>query len=228
MTRRTSARIAGFTFLFYIAVAFPSIVLFNRAIRGQGTAAKLAGIAAHATDVRLAIVLTLFSCFSALVLAVTLYRITRDQDPDLAALAFTCRVAEGLVGGVWVVAELGLLWLATAGKEADAPDSAAASALGAFLLKVLEWSPLISGTFFAVGSTLFSYLFLRGRLIPAWLAWLGVVASALLVVLLPAYLVEFMEGPTLNVAWMLMLVFEVTLALRLLIKGVGGAPARSM
>lgn len=54
MTPRTNARIAGFTFLFYIAVAFPSMVLFNRARSGAGLAAQLAGIAQHEADLRLA------------------------------------------------------------------------------------------------------------------------------------------------------------------------------
>ncbi|HEY6110288.1 MAG TPA: DUF4386 family protein, partial [Gemmatimonadales bacterium] len=93
MTRRTNARIAGFTFLFYIAVAFPSMVLFNRATSGAGTAAKLAGLAQHAADVHLAVVLSLAGCCSALVLAVTLHAITREQDPDLAMLGLVFRVA---------------------------------------------------------------------------------------------------------------------------------------
>jgi len=79
--------------------------------------------------VRVAIVLTLLTCFAALVLAVTLYRITRDQDPDLAMLALTCRVGEGVVSGIFILATLGLLWLGTA-SGASAPDAAAASALG--------------------------------------------------------------------------------------------------
>jgi hypothetical protein len=56
MTRTTNARIAGFTYLFYIAVAFPATVLLTRATSGDGTAARLAGLARHATDVRLAVV----------------------------------------------------------------------------------------------------------------------------------------------------------------------------
>jgi hypothetical protein len=44
MTRTTNAKIAGFTFLFYIAVAFPAMVLPNRAAAGEGIAAKLAGM----------------------------------------------------------------------------------------------------------------------------------------------------------------------------------------
>src|SRR3954464_16080079 len=98
MTRTTNARVAGFTFLFYLAAGIASMILFGRASGGTGTAARLAAIAQHATDVRIAFLLSLLTCFAALVLAVTLYSITREQDPDLAMLALTCRLGEGLVG----------------------------------------------------------------------------------------------------------------------------------
>ena len=220
MTLKTNARLAGFTFLFYIAVAFPSMVLFGRATSGEGIAAKFASIAQHATDVRIAVVLSLLGCFSALVLAVTLYAITREVDANLAMLALTCRVAEGVISGISIPETLGLLWLATA-TGANAPDPGAAHALGAYLLK---GDMAVTATFFAVGSTLFSYLFLRGRMIPVALAWLGVLASVLLVVLLPAQLAGFLKGPVTFYIFMPMLVFEVALALWLIIKGVA-APA---
>jgi len=216
MTRTTNARIAGFTYLFYIAVALPSAILFDRATSGEGIAAKLASIAQHATDVRVTVVLSLLSCFAALVLAVTLYAITRDEDRDLAMLGLACRVAEGVTGAISIPATLGLLWLATA-TGADAPDRTAAQALAAFLLKD---SPIIAATFFAVGSTLFSYLLLRGRMVPVALAWLGVLASVVLVALLPAQLVGLVKGPVLDFMWLPMLGFEVMLALWLIIKGV--------
>jgi hypothetical protein len=217
MTRTTNARLAGFTYLFYIAVAFPSMVLFDRATSGNGTAAKLASIARHASDVRVAVVLSLLGCFSALVLAVTLYGITRDEDHELAMLGLTFRVGEGVVGAAGITKVLGLLSLASAGAGAASAEVAAANALGAFLLMP---GSLISATFFAVGSTLFSYLLLRGRMVPVPLAWLGVVASVLLTVLLPAQLAGFLKGPLTFYIWMPMLVFEVVLALWLLIKGV--------
>src|SRR2546429_510627 len=110
MTRMTNARVAGFTFLFYIAVGITAMVLFGQATGGEGIAAKLASIAQHATKVRLTVLLTLLEGLSALVLAVTLYAITRDQDPDLAMLGLTCRVAEGITG-IFVARTLGLLWL---------------------------------------------------------------------------------------------------------------------
>jgi len=47
MTRRTNARIAGFTFLFYIAAGITTPVLSGRATQGEGIPAKLASIAQH-------------------------------------------------------------------------------------------------------------------------------------------------------------------------------------
>lgn len=222
MTRTTNARIAGFTFLFYIAVAFPSMVLLNRATRGEGVAAQLASIAQHVSDVRAAVVLSLFGCFSALVLAVTLYRITREQDADLAMLALTCRVAEGVISGVSLPETLGLLSLATA-TGANAPDASGAHALGAYLLGS---DIAVTATFFAVGSTLFSYLFLRGRMIPVALAWLGVLASVLLVVGLPLQIAGVLRGSITQLMYLPMLAFEIPLGLWLLIKGVA-APAQT-
>ncbi len=217
MTLRTNARIAGVTFLVYIAAGLASMALFARATRGEGVAAQLATIAQHATDVRLTILLNLVMNLCALVLAVTLYAITREQDRDLAMLGLTCRLAEG-IAGMDVSGTLGLLWLATA-TDATALDAGAASTLGAHFLKMGKTMGA-SATFFAVGSTLFSWLFLRGRMIPVALAWLGVLASILLVVCLPLQLAGFLGGPVTSFMWLPMLVFEVALALWLIVKGV--------
>jgi hypothetical protein len=127
--------------------------------------------------------LSLLQSFSALVLGVTLYALTREQGPVLALLALTCRIAEAIQYGE-------------------------------------------SAIYFAMGSLFFSWLLLRGRLIPAALAQLGVIASALLVVVLPLQLVGLFGVSmswTSSVTWLVwlpMLVFEVTLALWLIIKGV--------
>lgn len=168
MTRTTNARLAGFTFLFYITAGIATLVLAGRA---------------HATDV-----LSVLNSFAALVLGVTLFAITREQDPDLAMLGLTCRVVEAIPGGAGVGA-----------------------------------------IFFAVGSTLFSWLLLRGRIIPAALAWLGVLASVLLVVILLLQRAGLFGGAvhwSSSVTWLIwlpMLVFEVAIALWLLIKGVAAS-----
>jgi len=168
MTRRTNARIAGVTFFVYLAAGIASLALSGRA---------------HATDV-----LSLFTSLSALVLGVTLYAITRVEDPDLAMLALTCRVVESIPG---------------------------------------HGGP----TFFAVGSTIFCWLLLRGRMIPVALARLGVAASVLLVAILPlqraglfASAVSWFSGITWFM-WLPMLVFELSLAVWFIVKGVA-TPAK--
>jgi hypothetical protein len=78
---------------------------------------------------------------------------------------------------------------------------------------------LIGSIFFAVGSTVFAWLFVRGRLIPAWLAWLGVVGSALLVLVLPLELRGFVEAGALQLVWLPVAIFELVLAAWLILKG---------
>jgi hypothetical protein len=225
MTRTTNARLAGFMFLFYIATGIASMVLFRQATSGaEGTAATLASLAQHAPTVRLTAVLALLTFFDAVVLAVALYALTRDQDPDLALLALCCRATEGVIAATSAVRTLGLLSVATAGIAAAAPDAAAGQALGALLLQQGGAGTIIAATCFAVGSMLYSYLFLRAGSIPVSLAWLGIVASVLLAVALTVQLAGFLRGPVTYYVWIPMAVFEVTLGLWLLIKGVA-APA---
>lgn len=218
MTRRTNARIAGLTFLLYIAVAFPAMVLSARATGGESAAAPLVSIAQHVTEMRITILLEVLSGFCALVLAVTLYGLTRDEDRELAMLGFACRAGEGLAG-VFPLTTLGLLWLGT-NAGPSAPDVASANALAAYLIKVGTWQTISASLLFATGSTVFAYLLLRGRMIPAALAWLGVVGSALLVVILPLQLAGFITGLVTQLVWIPVALFELTLAPWLLIKGV--------
>jgi len=166
MTLTTNARVAGFTFWIYFAAGIASMLLAGNA---PATA-----------------VLALATSFSALVLGVTLYAITREQDPDIAMLGLTCRVIEAVPGHGEI--------------------------------------------YFAVGSTAFCWLLLRGRMIPVGLAWLGVSASVLLVILLPLQIAGFFGGPrnwsspVTWAVWLPLLVFELTLAVWLITKGVA-APA---
>ena len=123
----------------------------------------------------------------------------------------------------YVPATLTLFWLATA-RGADAPDIAATHALAAYLLRD---DTALTATFFAVGSTAFTYLLLRGRTIPAALAMLGFAASLLLVIGLPLQLAGWLGGPLASFMWLPMLAFEVPLGLWLLTRGVAPDPRAS-
>ena len=162
MTIATNARIAGVTYIVYVAAGMSMM-----AVAGQES---LTGV------------LAIFTSFSALVLGVTLYAITREQDPDLALLALACRFLEAVPGDGYI--------------------------------------------YFAVGSTIFSWLLLKGRMIPAALAWLGVVSSAALFVLLIAQRLGYLGGAgswASPVTWAIslpVLIFELAFAVWLLTRGV--------
>ena len=227
MTRSTNARLAGSAYLSYIVVGILNEVLMYRAAGVNGIAAKLARMADYSTDVRLAIVLKLGECFSVFVLAVALYGITRDEDQELAMLALLCRVAEGVFIATLIPNSQGLLWLASVHTGVSASDVAITNALGAF---VMAPGAPVGAIFFAVGSTIFSYLLLRGRMIPAWLAWWGVLSSAVLVISVPFQIAGFLTGPlagyqAVPAIGLPALVFAPVFALWLLIKGVA-TPAR--
>lgn len=226
MTRTANARLAGFTYLFYIATALPAMLLFERAAAGDRVAARLASIAEHAADMRLIAMLLLLDCVVAFALGVALYGITRDHDHELAVLALCCRVGEGVVAAIPVLATLGLLWLATAAGSGGT-DAAAIDTLGALLLKTRSWATTVAATLFAVGSTLFCYLLLRARAIPVPLAWLGLIASVLCVICFPAQLAGYLLGQAGLLMGLPMLGFELVLGLWLLIKGVAPSTART-
>src|SRR5882762_10387840 len=117
----TNARLAGFTFLAYIATGIASMVLFGQAASGANAAAKLASIAQHATAVRLSAVLTLLTFFEAVVLGVTLFALTHEEDLDLAVLGLCCRVGEGVLGAASAVSTMRLLPVAAASATSGCP-----------------------------------------------------------------------------------------------------------
>lgn len=218
MKRQTSARIAGVTYLFYIAVAFPSMILSSSATAGTTIGARLASVAHHTTYLRVSLILTVLSAFSALTLAVTLYGITRYEDPEVAMFGLVCRVAEGVVGGL-LFSTSGLLWLATV-QGSNTLDAQSAQTIGALLLKAGGWQSGAGATFFAAGSTAFCWLLWRGRMIPAPLAMIGVIGSAIILVEQPLELAGVFKGPIAQMMWIPIAVFEITVAGWFLVKGV--------
>lgn len=216
MTRRTNARIAGIAFVFYIAVALTSMVFDARATRGADVGARLATLAEHTTDATIGIVFGLLAGLSAIVLAVTMRAITRDEDPDIATFGFAFRLLEGLLGFL-PIPTLALLWLAGHRTVLLAPVGV--DAAGDFLFALGTWQVIIASLLFAIGSTAFAWLLVRGRIVPRWIAWPGLAGSVLIAVALAAQLVG-VRGPwIIPVLWGVLLVYELVLAWWLIVKG---------
>jgi hypothetical protein len=201
MTRKANARVAGFTFLFYIAVG----------VTGMALPSQPATTGIH-------VLLSLLIFITALALGVSLYALTRDSDRDLALMALCCRVGEAMFAAIGPVLTLGLAWL---GQPADGepPPAAAGATLSELLAKVSGWNTIIAGTLFAVGSTIFCYLFLQSRTIPRWMAWLGLGASLILLIALPLQLAGYASKSVVQYLWAPMALFEIPFGVWLLVTG---------
>jgi hypothetical protein len=215
MTRKTNARVAGLTYLLYIAVAYPGLVLSSKATRGATVAEKLATAANHIDDLRLVIISSFLSGICAVVLAVTLYAITRDEDEEIALLGLTCRVSEGIIGAGSILLNLGLMAIAHDGVMSNAASYPVAAAL----LDAGDGSTRLAASFFAVGSTLFSYLLLRGRIVPWPLAALGFLGSLVISFGIPAQMAAYLSGSVVDLMFIPVAGFEILVALWLIFKG---------
>lgn len=106
-------------------------------------------------------------------------------------------------------------------------------AMIAMLCRVLEAAPGQGEIYFAVGNTIFCWLLLQGRIIPAPLAMLGLVASAALSLLVLAQTGGLFGGrmlwssPVTWFVWLPVLIFELAFAFRLLTKGVNAGASAS-
>jgi hypothetical protein len=190
--------------------------MFLSPMRGATTtAAKLAALTQHAAMTRALADYSLLMMLNPFVLAVAIYALTRDYDRDLALLALICRVAEGMIAVVGALFERALLGVATS----PAAGTAAANAVGDALFGATRSIPLLGATAFALGSTIYCYLFLRARSIPRWMAWLGFLGSALLVIGLPIQIAGLLGGTVTMLIWIPVALFEVTFGVWLLIKG---------
>jgi hypothetical protein len=220
MTRTTSARVAGAAYLLYIAFAFPAMTISARLMTGKTTADKLASLTQHVGLAHAEIILSLLSGLCAFALAISLHAFTREEDPDIARLGMLCRFGEGLFAFPFI--SLSLLWLTADGVAATGSSGIA---LAGWLMKLSGWSVTYSAYLFALGSTAFCYLLLRGRMIPTWLAWLGLVGSALLVVDLPLSFIGAVRKPLTDLVWIPIAVFEIVVSVWFLVTGGVRKPA---
>lgn len=210
MTVRANARLAGFTFLFYIAMGILPMWLFRPISSPEGTVAKLAAMAAHPTLTRASALFSLINMGNALVLGAALYALTRSFDRDLALIALLFRVVEGTLAPVGAFFRRTLLAIAT--------DAAPNLALASMVLKVQGFTFLLGSTCFAAGSTIFAFLFLRSRSIPVWLAWLGFIGSLLILIGLPLQILALLPSPLDSLMWIPIAFFEVIFAFWLLFR----------
>ena len=222
MSQRAEARIAGVAYLSYIVFTMASVTIYGKATAGDGIAQQLSSLSHMISQARVTVLLDLLQTVCALTLAVTLYRLTKVVDPTLALLAMMFRVGEGLIGSLAILSKLEFMRLATG----NTMDAASTQLFGNYIFN--RPAGQFSEFCFVVGGFVFAYLFLRGRLIPTLLAWIGVVSIGIQLVCVPLHIAGFIGGSIVDWLWLLVMAYEIPLGFWLIIKGVKDANVETL
>jgi hypothetical protein len=213
---RTEEKAAGIAYLGYIVFAASSAMLSGRTMVGSDLPQMLSTLSRMIGTARVTVLLDLLQIVCAIVLAATLYRLTKAVDPTIALLAMLFRTGEGLLGFLPLLDKLELMRIATD------PAVGAANALSdpALVREIMDRPTNNFDEFcFIVGGFLFAYLFLRGRLIPRWLAWVGVVTIGAQLVCVPLGIATIVPKALVNWLWFPILLYEVPLGIWLIARG---------
>lgn len=172
------ARLAGFLFLFVIAIAFAAGFIVSR-IEGPGPFEETARrIAASEHLYRAGLSAVVIVSLGSVVLAFALYATLKPVNSLLAQLAMIFSLADAFLALVVRMSSFVTAHLYTS------PQTAGASALSAQVLvdlmrRVSGATENIGGICFGAGSLLFFCLFFKSRYIPRTLSLLGVFAAAI-------------------------------------------------
>jgi hypothetical protein len=217
VTKRTEARVAGYTYLSYIVFAMLSTVLSSKTTVGADTSQMLATLRNTIWIARGTVLLDLLQIVCAVVLAVTLYRLSKVVDATLAMIAMGFRFGEGLLSFLPLLGKLELMKLATGSNGLCAENTGCLAVAGEIFNRPDD---LFSQFCFVVGGSLFAYLLLAGHLVPRWIAWTGVITIGLQLICVTLNVAAILPGRVVNSLWFPILLYEVPLGVCLIRKGV--------
>ncbi|MBI3365429.1 MAG: DUF4386 domain-containing protein [Ignavibacteriae bacterium] len=221
-SQRKTARVAGFTFLFAMAIVILANYGINFRLIIPGNAVDTArNIMAHETLFRINIACNLIYVVNVVVLLTALYVILKPVNRNLALVAAFCRLVFALMWGVTALNTLGALRLL--GDAAYLPVFKADQLQTLARLHITaSWDAYYVGLpFWGLASTVCSYLWFKSRYIPRALAAYGVISSAWCVICAFAYLISPNFQNTVGLSWfdLPMAIFEMAIGFWLLFKG---------
>lgn len=219
------ARLAGFMYLFVDIAYAVSILITGRFVVPGDFAATAQKIVASELVYRLGISFTLAGALCTVLLAMGLYGALKPVDKDLALLAFSFRLAEGILFGLQTIFSFAMVKLYAGNITAfDAHQLAVFTALRSAAGSA---GFNVAAIFFSIGSIVFFYLFRKTDYIPRFFANLGFYGSMLVPVvcfatlLLPRYATFFQIG------WVPVGGAEILAGFWMMVKGLNLRPRQS-
>jgi hypothetical protein len=226
--QRSAAKVAGLAF----PISFAFLVYANFGLRGslivsEDSAETVRRVAAAESLFRLSVAFDLVYCTGFIVLLTALYVVLSPVDRYVALLASGSKLVYVVTAVLTVFSLLTLLHLASDPAYLHSPGPGSLQAM-VQLNSAASWDQYYVGLmFWSLSSTLFGWLWLKSRYIPAALALFGLVSSTWCLFCTVAYIVDPAFSNVVNV-WLFdvpMALFYVGLSGWLLFKGLRGAPA---
>ena len=221
-SQRKAARVAGLTCLFTMAiVVFANFGIYERLIVAGDAAETARNIMAHETLFRIGIACGLIYSVGLVVLLTALYMILKPVSRGLALLAAFWRLVYALM---WILMTLNLfeaLRLLSGAAYLHVFEADRLQALARLYLAGSFDVYYVGLLFYALASTVCSYLWFRSKYIPRALAAWGVIASAFCVACTFVFIIFPNFAKVVNLWWFdsPMAVFEIALSFWLLFKG---------
>jgi len=217
-----AAKVAGFTFLFTIAIViFVNFGIHDRLIVAGNAAETARNIIAHEQLFRIGIACDLIYCAGVVILLTALYVILKPVNRSLALIAASFRLVYALM---WVFMTLNLF---TALRVLNAADYLQVfeverlQALARLYLGARFDMYYVGLLFYGLTSTVCGYLWFKSRYIPRALAAFGVISSAWCVACTLAFIISPDFAKVVNLWWFdsALGIFEIATSFWLLFKG---------
>lgn len=217
-----AAKVAGFTFIFAIAIVIFSNYSVNfRFIIPDNAVATAHNIMVHETLFRINIFSNLIYLVTLVVMFTSLYVILKPVSKNLALAAAFFRLLYALMWGFMAINTLAAIRLLGDASYLSVFDSNQLQTLSRLHLSN-SWDAYYVGLpFWGLASAFCSFLFLKSRYIPRALAVFGIVSSVWCVFCGFTYLIFPSFGETIHLALfdVPLTIFEITLGFWLLFKG---------
>lgn len=218
--QRIWARVAGFTFLFLIAV-FMGADRFMSAIAGSGEHGDVvARIVAAQHLYRTGLSAEVIGAILTVLLAVALHATLKPVNPDVARLALCWRLGEATLEGITCALNFAVVRIYTAPHDFTAFDPGQLQTLE-LMIRAFQGSVFyIITAFFGFGSTLFFYLFFKSRYLPRLISAFGILASVLVPLMALGNLIAPEDAALFQNGWYPIFVAELVTGFWLLVFGV--------
>ena len=213
---KNTSRFLGAAFLLQVIASLVNgLFLLQPLIVPGNITESMVNIANNAFQLRASIVVEMLTVIGIVMIGVLMYDVLKKQDRKIAIVAMGLYLVEATILAVSRIPAYVLLLVSQESVIAGHPDYM--QVLANMLYESMNFGYELHMLPFALGATLFYYLFYKSGYLPRWLSLLGIVASPLALVGTFLNLLGY-EVPI--VVFILNLPFELGIGLWLLIKGI--------